>query len=66
VRNRRQYSIHHVLAMPPCFVPESQFNPVPKPELIVDNAQVVLDYVLADANGFGDFTVLKPLGRQAR
>jgi hypothetical protein len=28
-----------------------QFNPVPKPELIVDNEQVVLDYVLSDADG---------------
>jgi hypothetical protein len=44
------------------FVPKSQFNSVPQPELVVDNAKVVLDDVLGRAEDLSDFRVLQPLG----
>lgn len=63
VRNR-QCSIHCSLAVPSRFVPESEFKPVPQPELVVDNAQVVLDYMLRRTDGLCDFTVLQSLGNE--
>jgi hypothetical protein len=50
--------------VPAGFIPESEFDPVPHPELVVDNAQVVLDYALADTDGFCDFTVFQSLGNK--
>ena len=44
------------------FVPEGQFDPVPEPELVVDDSQVVLDDVLRGPDSVRDLTVFKPLG----
>jgi hypothetical protein len=47
-----------------CFVPEREFNSIPKPELIVDSAQVVLDHMLCGSDGFSDFSVCESLGNE--
>jgi len=47
-----------------CFVPEREFHAVPKPQLIVDSAQVVLHGKLSRAHGLCDFTVLESLGNK--
>jgi hypothetical protein len=46
------------------FVPEGQFDPVPEPELVVDNSEVVFDDVLRGPDGVRDFAVLKSLGNE--
>lgn len=57
-------SIHRVLARLVHFVPEGEFDPVPKAKFVVDNAKVVLDDMLCGADGFSDFAVLEPLRDQ--
>jgi hypothetical protein len=49
----------------PHFVPESKFDSIPEPKLIVDGAKVVFDDVPTRTQDFGDFTVLEPLRDQS-
>ena len=44
------------------FVPEGQFDPVPEPELVIDDSEVVLNDVFCRADGVRDFAVFKSLG----
>jgi hypothetical protein len=44
------------------FVPEGQFDPVPEPELVIDDSEVIFDDVFCGADGVGDFAVFKSLG----
>ena len=50
--------------LPAGFVPEGQFDPVPEPELVVDDSEVVLDDVFCGADGIRDFAVFKSLGNE--
>jgi len=43
------------------FVPEGKFDSVPEPELVIDDAKVVLDDVLCGSNGRCNFAVLESL-----
>jgi len=44
------------------FVPEGQFDPVPEPELVIDDSEVIFDDVFCRADGVRDFAVFKSLG----
>ena len=44
------------------FVPQGEFNTVPQAKLVVDQAEVVLHYVLGGAERIGDFAVLAAFG----
>jgi len=46
------------------FVPEGEFNAVPEPELVIDDAKVVLDDVLGSADFVGNVSVLESLGNE--
>jgi hypothetical protein len=52
------------LAAPSRFVPESKFDSIPEPKLIVDDAKVIFDDVRGRTQNFGDLTVLEPLRNQ--
>src|SRR5713226_1098186 len=43
------------------FVPEGKFDSVPEPELVIDDAKVVLDDVLCGSNRLCNFAVLESL-----
>lgn len=57
-------SVHHFAVVPARLVPESEFDPIPKSKLVVDDAEVVFDDVLSRADGFCDLTVLESLGNE--
>ena len=44
------------------FIPQCQFDAIPEAELVVDQAQIVLYYMLGGAERIGDFAVLAALG----
>jgi hypothetical protein len=44
------------------FVPEGQFDPVPEPELVIDDSEVIFDDVFCRTDGICDFAVFKSLG----
>ncbi len=46
------------------FVPEGELNAVPEPELVIDDAKVVLDDVLGGADFVGNVSVLESLGNE--
>ena len=48
--------------MPACFVPESEFNPIPETKFVIDDAKVILYDMLGCADCLCDFAVLEPLG----
>ena len=50
------------LFIAPRFIPESQLDAVPQAELVVDQAQIVLDHVLGGAERIGDLAILAALG----
>jgi hypothetical protein len=43
------------------FVPEGEFDPIPQPKFVVDNAQIVFHDMLSRAEDFCDFTVFESL-----
>ena len=47
---------------PASFIPEGEFNTIPESELVVDDAEVVLDNVFGGANFAGDVAILESLG----
>jgi hypothetical protein len=46
------------------FVPESEFDPIPESEFVVDGAEIVFDDMLGGSNGACDFSVLESLGNK--
>ena len=46
------------LFVPPCLVPQGQFDTVPKAEFVVDHAEIVLHHVFGSTKRAGDFAVL--------
>ena len=46
----------------PGLIPKRQFDPVPKAELVVDYAEIILDNVFGCAEGIRNFPVLAALG----
>jgi hypothetical protein len=43
------------------YVPEGEFDPVPEPELVIDDSKVVLDDVLCGTDGVCNFAVFESL-----
>ena len=46
----------------PRLIPQREFDAVPQTQLIVDQAEIILDDVLGGAERIGDFAVLAALG----
>lgn len=50
------------LLVPTRFVPERQLDAVPQSQLVVDQAQIILHYMLGGAKRVGDLPILAALG----
>ncbi len=48
--------------VPARLIPEREFHPVPQSELVIDHAEIILDYVFRGADDVGDLVVLQALG----
>jgi hypothetical protein len=57
-------SIHNFTPMPACLVPESEFDAIPKTELVIDDAKIVLHDVVCRADNLRNFTILESFGDQ--
>jgi hypothetical protein len=44
------------------FIPQRKLNPIPETKFVIDDAKVILYYVLGRADCLCDFAVLEPLG----
>jgi len=49
---------------PTCLVPESEFDPVPKPKFVEDDAKIVLHDILRRTDDLGHFAILESTGDQ--
>src|SRR5579864_1707573 len=49
---------------PPRLIPQRKLHPVPQPQFVVDDSQIILDYVLRRPDRVGYLFVLQALGNQ--
>src|ERR1700720_47104 len=57
-KTNKVFHVEHFSTIP-AHVPERQLNPVPQPELVVDDAEMILHHVFSCADDFGHFVVLE-------
>lgn len=52
------------LFVPPCFVPEGEFDSIPESELVIDDSEIILDDVFSSSDFVGNFFILESLGNK--
>jgi hypothetical protein len=48
--------------VPARFIPQGKFHAIPESELVVNDAKIILDYVLSGTDGIGHVAILQTLG----
>jgi hypothetical protein len=48
--------------MLPRYIPQREFDAVPQSQLVINQAQIILDYMFRGSEILGDFAVLATLG----
>jgi hypothetical protein len=57
-----RYSGYKLPLIPARFIPQGEFDPVPKSELVIDHAEIILHHVFRGADGVRYLVVLQSLG----